>query len=159
MFWTVVLEKALQSPLDSKKIKPVNPKGNQPWIFIWRMDAEAPVLWPSDAKSWLIGKYLGAEKNWGQEKKEVTENEMVGWNHWLSGRKFEQTSRDCEGQGSLVCCSPWGPKLDTTEWLNDNFGSTWGWVLPLCSLEPVICNSWELSSSQFTHPCSVEEQA
>ena len=123
MFWPVVLEKTLESSLDSKKIKPVNPKGNQPWIFIWRTDAEAeaPILWPSDAKSWFIGKYLGAEKDWGQEKKEVTENEMAGWNHWLSGHKFEQTSRDCEGQGSLVCCSPWGPKeLDTTERLNDN---------------------------------------
>ena len=107
-FWTVVLEKTLESPLDSK-IKPVNPKGNQPWIFFGRSDAEAeaPILWPPDVKSWLIGKDPDKGKDWGQEEKGVTENETVGWHHWLNGREFEQTPQDSEGQGSLACCSPW----------------------------------------------------
>ena len=119
---------ALESPLDCKEIKPFNSKGNQPWIFIGRTDAEAPVLWPPDAKSRLIGKDPDAGKNWGQEEKRATEDEMVGWYHWLNGREFEQTLRVTEGQGSLVCCSPWGHKLsDTTQQLNNNnsFGSTW----------------------------------
>ena len=111
-FWTVVLEKILESPLDCREIKPVNPKGGQPWIFTGRTDseAEAPVLWPLDAKSRLIGKDPDAGKDWGQEEKGTTENEMVGWHHWLNGHDFEQTPRDREGQGSLVCCSPWGRK-------------------------------------------------
>ena len=89
-FWTVVLEKTLESPLDCKEIKPVNPKGNQSWIFIWRTDAEAetPILWPLDAKNWLIWKDPGAGKDWRQEKV-TTEDEMVGWHHWLSGREFQ----------------------------------------------------------------------
>ena len=89
-FWTVVLEKTLESPLDSKEIQPVNPKGNQPWIFIGRTDAEAPVLWPPDAKNWHIGKDPDAGKDWRQEEKWTIEDEMVGWHHWLSGREFEQ---------------------------------------------------------------------
>ena len=116
-FWTVVLKKALESPLDSKEIKPVNPKGNQPWIFIGRTDAEAeaPVLWPPDAKSWLIGKDPEAGKDWRQEEKGTTENEMVGWHHRLNGQEFEQTPGDSEGQGSLVCCSsPSHKNLDMT---------------------------------------------
>ena len=80
-FWTVVLEKALESPLDSKEIKVVNPKGNQPWIFIGRTDAIAPILWPPDAKNWLIGKYPDAGENWRQEEKGMTEDEMVGCHH------------------------------------------------------------------------------
>ena len=106
-FWTVVLEKTPESPLDSKEIKPVNPKGNQPWIFIGRTDAqaEAPIIWPPDAKSWLIGKDSDA----GREKG-MTEDEMAGWHHWLNGYEFEQTPGDGEGQGSLVCCGPWGLK-------------------------------------------------
>ena len=90
-------------------IKPVNPKGNQIWIFIGRTDAEAetPILWPPDAKSQLIGKDPDAGKDWGQEVKRVTEDEMAGWHHWLNGHEFEQTPGDSEGQGSLVCCSPW----------------------------------------------------
>ena len=106
---TVVLEKTLESPLDNKEIKPVNPKGNQPWIFIGGMEAEveAPVLWPPDGKRWLTGKDPDAGKDWGQEEKGVTEDEMVGWHHWLKGHEFEQTSRDGERQGSLVCCSLW----------------------------------------------------
>ena len=111
-----VLEKILESPLDCKEIKPVNSKGNQPWIFIGRTDAEAPVLWPPDAKSWLIWKDHDAGKDWGQEEKGMTEDEMVGWHHWLNGREFEQALRDGDGQGSLACCSPWGHKdLDMTD--------------------------------------------
>ena len=87
-FWTVVLEKTLESPLDSKEIKPVNPKGNQPWIFIGRTDAEAkiPILWPPDAKNWLIGKELDTGKDWRQKEKGITEDEMVEWHHWLDGQ-------------------------------------------------------------------------
>ena len=101
-----------------KKIKPVNPKGNPPWIFIERTDAEAeaPILWPPDVKSWLIRKDPDAGKDWRQEEKGTTENEMVGWHHWLSGHEFEQTLGDGEVQGSLACCSPWGCKeSDMTE--------------------------------------------
>ena len=95
-FWVVVLEKILESLLDSKEIKPVNPKGNQLWIFIERIDAEAevPILWPPDAKRQLFGKDSDAGKDWGQEEKGMTENEMVGWHHWLSGHEFEQTPED-----------------------------------------------------------------
>ena len=116
-FWTVVLEKTLESPLDSMEIKLVNPKGNQPWVFIGRTDAEveAPVLWPPDGKNWLIGKDPDAGKDWGQEEEEVTEDVMVGWHHWLNGHESEQTPGESEGQGILVCCSPWDHKeLDTT---------------------------------------------
>ena len=111
-FLTVVLEKTLESPLDCKEIQPVNPKGNQFWIFFGRTDdeAEAPILWPSDANSWFIGKDPDVGKDWGWEEKRVTEDEMVGWHHWLNGYEFEQTLGDNEGQGSLVCCSPWGDK-------------------------------------------------
>ena len=105
--------------LGQQDIKPVNPKGNQSWIFIGRTDAEAPVVWPPDAKSWLIGKVPDAGKDWRPEEKGVTEDEMIGWHHWLNGREFEQTLEDGDGQGSLACCSPWGHKeSDTTEWLN-----------------------------------------
>ena len=100
---------------------PVNPKGNQPWIVIGRIDVEAkdPILWPPDAESRLIGKDPDAVKDWEQEEKGATEDEMVGWHLWLNGHEFEQTPGDSEGQGSLACCSSWGRKeLDTTEWLN-----------------------------------------
>ena len=111
-FWIVVLEKTLETPLDFQEIKAVNPKGNQPWIFIGRTDAEAeaPGLWPPDAKSWLIGKDPKAGKDWGKEDKGATEDEMVGWHHQLNGQEFEQTLGDSEGQGSLGCCSSWGHK-------------------------------------------------
>ena len=120
-FWTVVLEKTLESPLDCKEIKPVHPKGNQSWIFIGRTDAEAeaPVLGPSDAKNWLIWKSPDAGKDWRQEEKGTTEDEMVGWHHWLNGHEFEQTVGVGDGQGILAFCSLWGRKeSDTTEWLN-----------------------------------------
>ena len=122
-FWTVVLEKTLESPLDCKEIQLVYPKGNQPWIFIERTDAEAkaPKLWPPDAKSQLIGKDPDAGKDWRQEDKGTTEDEMAEWHHQLNGHQFEQTTGDGEGQGSLACFSPGGGKeLDTTEWLNNN---------------------------------------
>ena len=120
-FWTVVLEKTLESPLDCKEIQPVHPKGNQSWAFIGRTDAEAeaPILWPSDAKKWLIGKNPDAAKDWRQEEKGITEDEMVGWHHWLSGHEFELTPGIGDRRESLVCCSPWGHKeSDRAEWLN-----------------------------------------
>ena len=111
-FQTVVLEETLGSRLDCKEIKPVNPKGNQPWIFTGRTDAEAeaPIFWPLGAKSQLTGKDPDAGKDWGQEEKGVTEVEIVGWHHWLNGHEFEQTLGDSEGQGSLTCCSSWACK-------------------------------------------------
>ena len=120
-FWTVGLEKTLESPLDSKEIQPVNPKGDQSWIFIGRTDAkaEAPLLWPPDEKSRLIGKDPDAGKDWRWEEKGMTEDEMVEWHHQFSGHKFEQILGDYEGQGSLACCSPWDHKeSDTTKQLN-----------------------------------------
>ena len=116
-FWTVVLEKTLESPFDSKEIKAVNSKGNQSWIFIGRTDAEAPILWPPDAKSQLIGKDPDAGKDWRQEEKGTTEDEMVGWHHWVNGHEFEQALGNGEGQGSLVCCSSWYRKeLGLRDW-------------------------------------------
>ena len=118
-FSTVVLAKILESPLDCKKIKPVN--GNQSWIFIGRTDAkaEAPIIWPSDVKSWLIRKDPDDGKDWRQEEKGTTEDEMVCWHHWLNRHEFEKTPGDSEGQESLACCSPWGLKeSDTVEQLN-----------------------------------------
>ena len=111
-FWTVVLEKTLESPLDCKEIQPVHPKGNQSWIFIGKTDvkAETPILWPSDVKSWLIWKDPDAGKDWRQEGKGMIEDEMVGWHHWCNIHEFEQARGVGDGQGSLVCCSPWGCK-------------------------------------------------
>ena len=120
-FWTVVLEKTLESPLDCKEIQPVYPKGDQSWVFIGRTDVEAeiPVLWPPDVKSWLIWKDPDAGKDWGQEEKGMTEDEMVEWHHRLNGHEFGWTLGVGDGQGGLECCSSWGSKkLDTTEWLN-----------------------------------------
>ena len=116
-FKLAVLEKTLESSLDRKEIKWVNPKGNQPWILNGRTDAKAkaPIFWPTDMKGWLTGKYSDAEKDWCQEEKGVTEDEMVEWHHQLPEHEFQQTPGDSEGQGSLVCCSSWGCKeLDTS---------------------------------------------
>ena len=119
----VVLEKTLESPLDGKEIKPVNSKGNQPWIFFGRTDAEdeAPILWPPDSKSQFIGKDSDAGKDWRQELKGTTEDEMVVWHHWLYGHEFEQVFLGVgKGQGSQVCFIPWGRKeLAMTEWLDN----------------------------------------
>ena len=117
-FWAVVLEKAFESPLDCKEIKPVNPKGNQSWIFIGKTDAEAeaPILWPPDAKSRLIREDTTAGKDWRQKEKGTSEDEMIGWHHSLIQYEFEKVLGDGKGQGNLACCSPWGWKeLDPTE--------------------------------------------
>ena len=108
----------IESPLESKEIKPVNPEGNQPWIFIGRTDAEAeaPILWPLDAKSWLIGKDPDAGEHWRQEEKEMTDR----WHHWLNGHEFKQTLGDGEGHGSLEWCSPWGCKESDNELESNN---------------------------------------
>ena len=120
-FWTVVLEKTLESPLDCKEIKPVNPKGNQSWMFTGRTDAEAEtqILWPNDGKNWLIGKDPDSGKDWRWKEKGMTEDEMVWLHHRLYGHEFEQTPGVGDGQGSLAYCSPWGHKeSDAAEGLN-----------------------------------------
>ena len=129
-FWTVVLEKTLESPLDCKEMKPINPKGNHLWIFTGRTDAEAeaPILWPPEARSQLIGKDPNAGKDWGQEEKRVTEGEIFGWHHRFSGHEFQQTLGDSEGQGSLACCSPRSLiESDMSEQLNNNNNNTVIW--------------------------------
>jgi len=120
-FWTVVLDKTLESPLDCKQIQPIHPKGNQSWIFIGRTDAEAEsrVLWLPHTKNWLTGKDPDAGKDWRWEKKGRTWDEMVEWHHQLNGLEFEQALGVGDGQGGLACCSPWGHKeSDTTKPLN-----------------------------------------
>ena len=120
-FWTVVLEKTLESPLDCKEIQPVHPKGNQSRIFIGRTDAEAEtlILWPPDAKSWFIGKDPDPGRDWGQEEKGTTEDEMVEWHHRHNGHGFRWTPGVGDGQGSLVCCGSWDRKESgTTERLH-----------------------------------------
>ena len=115
----MVLEKILESPLDCKEIQPVNPKGNQSSIFIGRTDVEAPILWPPDANNGLIGKDCDPGKACWQEENRTAEDKMVGWHHRLNGHKFEQTPVAGDGQGSLLCCSPWGHKeLNMTEQLD-----------------------------------------
>ena len=148
----VVLEKTLKSPLDCKEIQPVSPRGNQSWIFIGRTDSEAevPIFWPPDTKSQWIGKDPDAEKNWRQEEKGTTEDEMVGWHHWLNEHEFRQTPGESEGQGSLACCSPWGYKeLDTTEWLN---WTELNWRL---SFIYVVTKYWLYSLCCTKGPCSL----
>ena len=123
--------RTLESPLDCSEIQPVHPKGNQSWIFIGKteVEAETPILWPPDAKNWLIGKDHDAGKDWRQEKEETTEDERVGWNHWLNGLESEQALGVGDGQGSLDCCSPWAHKeLDMTKlnWFVVTYGSSDG---------------------------------
>ena len=115
-FWTVVLEKTLESPLDCKEIQPVHPKGNQSWIIIGRTDVEAetPILWPVEAKSWLILKDPNAGKDWGQEEKGTTEDEMAGWHHQLDVHGFGWTLGVGDGQGGLACWGSWGRKQSGT---------------------------------------------
>ena len=115
-FQTVVLEETFESPLSSKEIKPINPKGNQPCTFIGRTgaEAEAPILWPPNSKSWHIGKHSDAGKDWGQEEKGAKEDETIEYHHWLNGHEFEQTLGDSEGQGRLACCSLRGHKKSNT---------------------------------------------
>ena len=117
----MVLEKTLEHPLDCKEIQPVHSEGDQPWDFFGRNDAKAetPVLWPPHVKSWLIGKDSNAGRDWGQEEKGTTEDEMPGWHHWLDGYESEWTPGVGDGQGGLACCDSWGRKeSDTTERLN-----------------------------------------
>ena len=126
-----MLENTPESPLDCKEIQPVHPKGNQPWVFSGRTyaEAETPLLWPPDAKSWLIRKDPDAGEDWRQKK--ATENEMVGWHHWFNGNGFEQAPGDGERQESLACCSSWGHKgSDTTDRLNNNNNNIHISVLP-----------------------------
>ena len=118
-FQIVVLEKTFESTLDCKEFKPVNPKGNQSWIFFGRTDAEALIVWLPDAKSWLIRKDPDAGKDWRWEEKGTTEDEMVGWHHRLNGDKFEHTLGVSEGQGSLVCYSPWGSQRVRFDWATE----------------------------------------
>ena len=136
-FWTVVLEKTLDNPLDYKEIQPVYCKGDQFWVFFGRNDAKAetPVLWPPHVKSWLIGKDSDAGRDWGQEEKGMTENEMAGWHHRLDGCEFEWSPGVGDGQGGLACCDSWGHKeSDMTEWLK--------WT--------DACMTWELMHSAAT---------
>ena len=133
-FWTVLLDKTLESPFNCREIQPVHSEGDQPQDFFGRNDAKAetPVLWPPHEKSWLTGKDCDAGRDLGQEEKGITEDEMAGWHHWFDGCESEWTPGDGDGQGGLVCCDSWGRKeLDMTEWLNwtelklyiyDNYG-------------------------------------
>ena len=129
-FWTAVLEKTLESPLDCKEIQLVHPKGDQSWVFIGRTDVEAetPILWPPDVKNWFIWKDPDSGKDWRWEEKGTTEDEMVGWHHRLSGHRFGWTLGVGDGQGGLACCSSWGRKeSDTTERLNWTNWTDEGW--------------------------------
>ena len=131
-FWTVVLEKTLESPLDCKEIQSVHPKGDQSWVFIGSTDAEAetPILWPPHAKSWIIGKGPDAGRDWRQEDKGMTEGEMAGWHHWLDAYEFGWTLGVGDRQGGLACCDSWGRKQsDTTKRLNwtESLGKKRAW--------------------------------
>ena len=166
-FWTVVLEKTLESPLDCKEIKPVHPKGNQSWIFTGRTDADAegPKLWPPDGQkeNWLIGKDPDAGKDWRREEKGMTEDEMVGWHHRFDGHEFEQALGVGYGQRNPECCGPWGHKeSDRTEQLNwteltelvgrallskaliQLSADRWGWVLSLVVSWSEVTQPWGL---------------
>ena len=144
-FWTVVLEKTLESPLDCKEIQPVHSEGDQSWVFIGMTDVEAetPLLWSPDAKSWLIWKDPDAGKDWGQEEKGMAEDEMAGWHHWLDEHGFGWIPGVGDGQGGLACCSSWGHKeSDMTEWLN--------WTeLNWCCNSAVHKSNWSFILSQF----------
>ena len=120
-FWTVVLEKTLESPVDCKEMQPVHSEGDQPWDFFGGNDAKAetPVFWPPHVKSWLTGKDSDAGRDWEQEEKVTPEDEMAGWHHWLDGLESEWTPGVGDGLGGLACCDSWGRKeSDTTERLN-----------------------------------------
>ena len=158
-FWTVVLEKTLESPLNCKEIQPVHPKGNQSWVFTGRTDVEAEtlILWPPDVKSWLIWKGHDAWKDWGQEEKGMTEDDMVRWHHQINGHEFEQTLGVGGGQGGLVCCSPWGCKVGhdwATElnWTELNIFHNWQQhtaMPPTCKLPGEECVDWYPSDNAW----------
>ena len=150
-FWTVVLEKTLESPLDYKEIQPVHPKGDQSWVFIGRTDAEAetPILWPPDEKSWLIWKDPDAGRDWGQEEKGKIEDEMAGWHHWLNGHESGWILGVGDGQGGLACCRPWGCKeSDTTERLNWTEGTSCDGIIQYLSFSDWL-SSFNLMPSRF----------
>ena len=143
-FWTVVLEKTLESPLDCKEIQPGHCK-DQSWVFIGRTDVEAgtPILWPPDAKSWLIWKDPDAGRDWGQEEKGTTEDEMVGWHHQLDGHGFGWTPGVGDGQGGLVCCSSWGCRVGHNwaaelNWNTSRGKRGWQWKGLACSCDPEL---------------------
>ena len=144
-FWTVVLEKTPESPLDCKEIQPVHSKGDQPWDFFGTNDAKAetPVLWPPHVKSWLIGKDSDAGSDWGQEEKGTTEDEMAGWHHRLDGRESEWTPGDGDGQGGLACCDSWGRK----EWTRLS-----GWIELNCT-DGLVSPRMVLFCSCCSAPC------
>ena len=153
-FWTVVLEKTLKSPLDCKEIQPVHPKGAQSWVFIGRTDVEAetPILWTPDMKSWFVGKDPDAGKDWGQEENRTAEDEMAGWHHWLNEHGFGWTPGVGNGQGGLACCISWGCKeSDMTERLNwtelyctvNSFSEIFWWI-KICNLSNVFCTFVDL---------------
>ena len=131
-FWTVMLEKTLESPLDCKEIQPVHSEGDQPWDFFGRTDAkaEAPVLWTPHEKSWLIGKDSDARRDWGQEEKGMTQDEMAGWHHGLNGRESEWTLGVGDGQRGLTCCYSWDRKSRTrlSDWTELNWTERWIWI-------------------------------
>ena len=159
-FGTVVLEKILESPLDSKEIKPVSFKGNQPWIFIGRTDAKAPILWPPDAKSQIIGNDPDAGKDWGQDEEGATEDEMVGWHHRHRRHDFEQTLGDSEGQGSLECCSLWVSKCwkRVSDWTTNNFFMYYLIKHMLSLVIDVFTEYCSVFSSQSKHQWIKEKQ-
>ena len=164
-FWTMMLEKTLESPLDCKEIQQVHPRGNQSWIFIGRTDAKAktPVLWPRDANNRLLGKDPDAEKDWRQEEKGTTEDEMDGWHYQLDGHEFEQAPGVGDGQGSLVCCSPWGRKeLDMTEqlnWLTDLSCGTWDFIVMYGNCLVEIWGIFSYSMCDLVPPLGIEARS
>ena len=145
-FWTVVLEKTLESPLNCKEIQPVHPKEDQSWVFIGRTDeVETPILWPPDAKCWFIWKDPDPGKDWGQAEKGMTEDEMVGWHYWLNEHGFEWTSGVGDGQGGIVCCGSSGHReSDMTERLN------WYWTDQMFWLHDFCCKNSYVS---WLPPC------
>ena len=162
-FWTVVLEKTLESPLDCKEIQPVHPKGDQSWVFIGMTDVEAetPILWLPDAESWLIWKDPDAGKDWGQEEKGTTENEMVGWHYGHNGHGFGWTLGVGDGQGSLACCSSWDHKeSDTTEQLNWTEPIWWAQSWEHCRQVCAEARITERAPDSLLHPslCSSKGQ-
>ena len=171
-FWTVVLEKTLESPLDCKEIQPVHLKWDQSWVFIGRTDAEAesPVLWPPHAKSWLIGKNPDAGRDWRQEEKGTVEDEMAGWHHPLDGHEFEGTLGVGDGQGGLACCGSWGRKeSDTTErlhWTDWRFpqclpspGLHWSFLWGLAGVVSTFQEQWATKIFQWLWPPLVSTQS
>ena len=147
-FWTVVLEKTLESPLDCKEIQPVHFKGDGSWVFFGRNDAKAetPVVWPPHVKSWLIGKDSDAGRDWGQEEKGTTEDEMAEWPHWLDGREFEWTPGDGDGQGGLVCCDSWGRRV-RHDWATElNWTDSFYFMYAYVSLHALyLLIGWQIS--------------